>query len=490
MLTDVSNNALVAPSRSPASAASKPGPNKRTLASYSSEGDAALPHKLKMNRTITASTSSSSSPAPSSPFFPSTHLDAYNAPSSPLRSSSLKLPTSPINCLSSLPSLPPSSPSFALSSSATLNELASKAVEALEQPPSAQPSAPIDTPRILHLERNTVFYFGRKAKKAIPQPLSPSSRVSDTFVPVLLPKSAKNASRLHCSARILPAEEEDKVMLEVRVTGMNGMKVDGKLLRKGSIAHWTVKPGRRMTLNFWGGWACCLIVAESEVSLLSDGEGNGSDQESEAHKYRVRSESPISSGAFSPPRRKCASRAHSPALSAFSDDDSPFRSSAASSRLSAGAARARGLVNSLDLDLSGLIASAIVFHPRATVALDEVVRALLRETGSLWKVLSEDEAEVEQRKEMQEGEDEAVEAWRDIIEEVLSEQEMFGMIDNSGLKDAAGRPIPPNFYYIPDADPSPARVAALEPFVKRVRGARAKGGVRYFWAKPSLKKNR
>ncbi|GAA5973299.1 hypothetical protein JCM11641_003060 [Rhodosporidiobolus odoratus] len=106
-----------------------------------------------MNRTLTASTSSSSSSVPSSPFFVSTRLDADNAPSAPLRSSSVELRTSPINRLASLPPLPPSTPSFALSSSATLDELASETAKALEQPPSAQPSAPIDTPRILHLER-------------------------------------------------------------------------------------------------------------------------------------------------------------------------------------------------------------------------------------------------------------------------------------------------------------------------------------------------
>jgi hypothetical protein len=58
------------------------------------------------------------------------------------------------------------------------------------------------------------------------------------------------------------------------------------------------------------------------------------------------------------------------------------------------------------------------------------------------------------------------------------------------LQDASGRPLPPYYFYIPDQDPSPDRVAALEPFVKRVRGARTKKQARYFWAKPSLKRNR
>lgn len=58
------------------------------------------------------------------------------------------------------------------------------------------------------------------------------------------------------------------------------------------------------------------------------------------------------------------------------------------------------------------------------------------------------------------------------------------------FQDASGRPLPPYYFYIPDQDPSSDRVAALEPFVKRVRGARTKKQARYFWAKPSLKRNR
>ncbi|BGP18855.1 hypothetical protein JCM10213_003510 [Rhodosporidiobolus nylandii] len=488
MLSDISNRAFDAPS-SP-SAAKTAGANKRPLlASLSSEGDVLLPSKLRVNRSL-ASASSSSSPAPSSPFFPSTRLDAFIASSSPPRSASLKPPTSPVHRLSSLHSLPPSSPSFAFSSSTATEALSSEAAPVFARKPAANHDAALEAPRVLHLERGTVLYFGRKAKRSIPRPSS--SAPGETYIPVLLPSSAKNASRLHCSARLLPAEDEGKVMVEIRVTGMNGMKVDGKLFRQGSVGHWTVEPGRRMSLKFWGGYDYDLVVAEADIDLADVDNGDLSDAESVSYG-RSRSASPASSsaGTTSSSRRKLLPdsffRPSSPPPELTVD--SPSRPSAPLPP-SAGAVRAEKLVDTLDLDLPGLIASAIVFHPRATVAVDEVIRALLRETGALWRVLSDEESEVERRKETQEGEDEAVEAWRDMVEECLDGQEMFGRIDNTGLKDAAGHPIPPAYYYVPDADSSPERVAALEPFVKRVRGARAKGGVRYFWAKPSLRKNR
>jgi hypothetical protein len=237
----------------------------------------------------------------------------------------------------------------------------------------------------------------------------------------------------------LPAEDEDKVTVEIRVTGMNGMKVDGKLYRQGSVALSTVEPGRRMKLSFWG-WDAQLVVAESEVSLESEDDGL-SDGEDES---RWRASSPPSSGDDepAPSRRAGSSPSSATSLSAANLPSAPRASSPALSDISSVSStpsrreafdRASALVSSLNLDLPGLIASAIVFHPRATVAVDEITRALLRETGSLWRILGEgeDEEEIERT---QEREDEAVKAWREVVEDVLTEEEMFGAIDNSGLK--------------------------------------------------------
>lgn len=90
------------------------------------------------------------------------------------------------------------------------------------------------------------------------------------------------------------------------------------------------------------------------------------------------------------------------------------------------------LASSLSLDLPGLIASAIVFHPRSTVGVEEVVRALLKEVGGMWDILPA--GRPTEGAGAAEKEVEAVEAWWECIEEVLREEKMFGCIENVGLR--------------------------------------------------------
>ncbi|GAA6053727.1 hypothetical protein JCM3770_003186 [Rhodotorula araucariae] len=497
MLSDVTNRPPAAPPADAANGASSAN-NKRPL-SLSSEDDAVQPAKLPYRRDL-AATASSSSPrgaASSSPFFQRTQLDAFNLPTSPLSTSADKhaLPTSPIQRFSSLASLPPSSPSFGLSrstssSTAALDGLvaaASGATAALPAAPTSPRDPGLETPRVWHLERGAILYFGRKARKALPR-----ARDSAQHIPVVLPKAAKNASRIHCSVRIVSRAEQEldgSLEVEVRVTGQNGMKVDGKVKKNGSVVVVEKKAGASLRLKFWG-WDAKVVVAESEVSLDDeDDERSVFTQRRAAPAYLDDEYAPLSR------RSRSVSRASSPAYNYSNDhglspDLAPVPLPALSRPSSSGAStRARALVTSLNLDLAGLVASAIVFHARSTVAVHEVIRALLKETGGMWAVLSDREDVVDARRDTPAGEDDAVAAWRAVVEEVLAREAMFGMIDNAGLKDASGHPIPPHYFYIPDQDPSPERVAALEPFVKRVRGARSKAA-RYFWAKPSLRKNR
>ncbi|GAA5849382.1 hypothetical protein JCM9279_000885 [Rhodotorula babjevae] len=500
MLSDLSNRPAALSAREPSLAN-----NKRAL-EPSSDADAAPPAKLPHKRGITA-TSSSSSPrgaaSSSSPFFQRTRLEAFDVPTSPssaFDADKQLVPTSPVQRFSSLASLPPSSPSFGLaalptSSTTALDDLVAAASGAVASPPSTSPTSRdpgLDTPRLWHLERGTVLYFGRKARKALPR----DRATTLTHVPVILPKSAKNASRIHCSVRIVSRAEQEldgALEVEVRVTGQNGMKVDGKVKKTGSVVVLEKQAGEAVRLKFWG-WDAKVLVAESELGLDDDdgddlaaarrsGPSYLEDDEDEDALRRARSPSRASSPAYNysndhglSPEPEFAPRvAVAPSYPPSSTSSSPA------------AERASALVASLNLDLAGLIASAIVFHARSTVAVDEVIRALLKESGGMWRVLSADEDVVERRKDTPEGEDDAVAAWRTIVEDVLVHESMFGMIDNAGLKDASGHPIPPHWYYIPDQDPSAERVAALEPFVKRVRGARSKAA-RYFWAKPSLRK--
>ncbi|GAA5831126.1 hypothetical protein JCM5353_008770 [Sporobolomyces roseus] len=475
MLSDISNQYK-------ASLASPTAPSKRILSDQTTTKTHSSQKQLYTHqaRFHAASSSSPSRAGASSPFFSNTRLDAFHASSSPAPSG--KLLSSPTKRSNILNSLPPSSPSFELSSSTAL-ELASK--------PSPDEIPAESEPLLLHLERGTVLYFGRKAKKAIPRTQSPGFNPVERTLPILLPKSAKNASRIHCSARIVKdkkAQAVGKVTMEVRVTGQNGMRIDGKLWKAGSLARLTVDAGRELELAFWG-WDAKVVVAETE---------KGKRRKEETTSSRPRVASPASSSLNSMnddeseaerPKPSKRQRQASPTLS--TNSLSSPESDSSSSSLSIVAQRARSLASDASLDLPGLLASTIVFHPRSTVGVDELVRALLKESGQgMWQVLSDDREEVERLKETTRGEEDAVEAWIPVCQEVLRKERMFGMIDNTGLKDAAGRPLPPYFFYKPDLDSSPSRVEALEPFVKRVRGARTSKPVRYFWAKPSLKKNK
>lgn len=404
-------------------------------------------------RAADSATASSSSPGrtvqSSSPFFARTRLDTFDLPTSPGASSAIdKLATSPIR--RTLASLPPSSPSFGLSAATALDELAHASALASR---ATSPCAPIettakrdpglDTPRTLHLERGTVLYFGRKARKAIPRHQHARDDVVDeeTHVPVILPKSAKNASRIHCSARIIDSTADGHLVTEVRVTGQNGMKVDGKVRRNGSIVRVEKRAGETLRLSFWG-WSAKLVIADSEVGLVSDAE-------SEVDLVVVDHHERDDLGESQQRPSKSRRRAPSPAPSFRSDDhglspepefseQAPASSSRASSLAPPGpspaAVRAAALASTLGLDLPGLIASAIVFHARSTVAATEVVHGLLAETRSMWTILTTDEDELEQIRDSAAGEARAIEAWQDLVEDVLAREDMFGMIDNSGLK--------------------------------------------------------
>jgi hypothetical protein len=285
--------------------------------------------------------------------------------------------------------------------------------------------------------------FGRKAKKTTPNR-------SETTLPILLPRSAKNASRLHCTVRILPRQMgviDHRLVVEVRVLGQNGMKVEGKLWKCGSVAVLPVVAGRMLTLSFWG-WNSTVIVAESEVVFKEpkkvkrvvvraitpptdhdDGFNSLFDGSSDVERHLV--ESQLIPAATT---TRETIHASSPALSDVSALSILSSSPAPSHRQlddDVDATEAEELAESLQLDLPGLIASAIVFQPRSTVGVEEVIRALLKEVGGMWGVVDGGRGPAEEERER---EDEAVEAWWDVIESVLRNEVFFGCIENAGLK--------------------------------------------------------
>lgn len=414
----------------------------------------------------------------------------------------------------------------------------------------------------LSLPLDTTLHFGRKAKK----PARLATKRGDKTLPVLLPKSAKNASRVHCTVEVLPLAEADageaprrrrRVVVRVEVMGQNGMKVDGRLLKCGEVAQLERKLGRDVELEFWG-WTALVKVGgtraeRGELPRRGKRSARAAEALEEADDDNVparaptprpmRASTPVSAASFVARR----ARAHTPALPRAStpalppgatkwdrqfakrqqqeDDEaedfvkssaqptlrlaaSSTAYSAASSPLpqgpsspsslsalpsparapshAAAADPALAIVSSLSLDLPGMLASAIVFHHRSTVPVSDLIRDMLQTTLGMWDVLPGGKGAGSAP-----DEERAVAAWWDAVEAVLRGAAFFGCIENAGLKDAAGNPLLPEFFYVPEKDQNADRVEALEPFVKRVRASRtAGGGTRYFWRRPTTKKNK
>lgn len=290
----------------------------------------------------------------------------------------------------------------------------------------------------LRLERGTTLQFGRKAKKM--SKLDPST-IKGTTIAILLPASAKNASRIHSTVKL--SETSKSLKVEIKVLGQNGMNVDGKLWKVGKVGRIKCVAGRKLNLDFWG-WSSTIIVGESEqedlvhqlhsqresspIDSLFDGSSSVAEhqhQQSDGDLFDSINPNPISSPE---PSLSSRSREPSPIYSELSDlSDTPSSPVLGASSLELDATPAGQLARTMDLP--GLIASAIVFHPRSTVGVEEVVKALLREAGNMWDVLDGGK-----RDESVEREDLAVQAWWNVIEFVLKEERFFGCIENVGLK--------------------------------------------------------
>lgn len=63
------------------------------------------------------------------------------------------------------------------------------------------------------------------------------------------------------------------------------------------------------------------------------------------------------------------------------------------------------------------------------------------------------------------------------------------MIENEGLKDAAGKKVEPDWHYNPDLDKDIERRNSLKPFVKSIRSTQRQKK-QYFFKRPSDLKSR
>lgn len=298
----------------------------------------------------------------------------------------------------------------------------------------------------LRLSETEVTQFGRKpsTKSIVSAPHKTSTR--SVIRSIHLPREAKHASRLHASIRLLrPVNKRASWTVQIKVMGQNGMQIQGRRYGRDRIVTmpWAEDKevgGMQLELGFWGWNALVLIPSPVRVhktaapqfaeSLASLDEAEDMDLEDDSDvEVLGRSSSPalsaLSALSSSPSRMDSPHRHSSPAYTA--------RHNAPAAQYNSKAAQ---LVRKLQLDLTGLIASAIVFHPRSTVGVEEVVRAMLREAGGMWDILPHVKNSIDggERNEGGERETEAIEEWWDLVEETLRSEEMFGVIENAGLR--------------------------------------------------------
>jgi hypothetical protein len=131
--------------------------------------------------------------------------------------------------------------------------------------------------------------------------------------------------------------------------------------------------------------------------------------------------------------------------------------------------KVRTAIKTHSIDLIGILASGIVFQPRATLTTTECVTLLLESQPSLF-------------------EHGKSEAWRPSVLQSLRKGP-FGVIENEGLKDASGKKLEPDWHYRPDLDNDKERKASLTPFVKSIRSTQRQKK-QYFFKRPSDLKNR
>lgn len=271
------------------------------------------------------------------------------------------------------------------------------------------PSAPLR----IAIEPGHCLVFGRKPDLSlIPREVTSKSA---TIIPVRLPGTFTHASRTHCSCTLI-APPLGGLNIRIVVRGQNGLTVDGERFSQGSSAGVELErsDGEQIELGFWGGKRVeCYVKLDDHgpqrvrpraaavhhdytTNEPTESVRSGKRKGRPSHQTLTPLEYPLPSPrlAFSaandtprsapselprsynfpgppPPKRQCLSAGpdaspYDPAILFLPPHE-----------------RVRALIPSLGIDLVGLIASSIVFAPRATVSTTDVVRAVLEIQPSL-----------------------------------------------------------------------------------------------------------
>ncbi|KAG0148822.1 hypothetical protein CROQUDRAFT_40763 [Cronartium quercuum f. sp. fusiforme G11] len=398
-------------------------------------------------------------------------------------------------------------------------------------------------PLRLAIQPGYCMVFGRQPDlSAIPPELQPK----DTpMVPIKLPGTFTHASRIHCMCTLI-APPLGGLSMKIVVRGQNGLTVDGERFVQGASAGVELErfDGEQIKLDFHGGKTVeCYVKFDDGLSpprlrtaaVQSDHTSVEGLEHTRNGKRKCRSSNPTpitpglefpatptiavmpspavepaittQNATLHPPKRQCLSVGPEASPSGL-----PIPSLPVNDRLHA-------LIPSLGLDLVGLIASAIVFFPRATVSTSEVIRGVLEAQPSLAEaVLSvltpspprssprptsararsasvaspivvkrealeplganaalAEKCAAGEEESSEERTERVINACRPLILEMLQlnwradGSGMFGCVTNEGLKDASGQALEALWYYQPQRDPDLERRSNLQPCVRHVR---------------------
>ncbi|KAH9815198.1 hypothetical protein DFH28DRAFT_968972 [Melampsora americana] len=367
-------------------------------------------YNLKLNPKSQSFSTFSSSARMIKPFSQS------NIPNSPLLSPTSKLSRKASSDLSKSTSERPTSPDKPLQTNAKEND--DRSTHSLQSTHSEHSTAhSVKKPRLsksssaplrIAIQPGHCLVFGRK-----PDLSDIPSEVNTKLTPVIpikLPGTFTHASRTHCWCTLI-APPLGGLNMRIVVKGQNGLMVDGQRFFQGASAGVEVPSceGEQIELGFWGGKRVeCYVKLEDRPPQRTRPRNGaarlgliGSEKSVTKRKGRSSQPTEITTSLEYP-----ASHPRTPSLinltprSATSElaPSSHIKPPTKRQCLSAGpdvspydpailalpvTDRVNALIPSLGLDLVGLIASAIVFAPRATVSTTEVIRGVLETQPSL-----------------------------------------------------------------------------------------------------------
>ncbi|POW17354.1 hypothetical protein PSTT_00752 [Puccinia striiformis] len=254
------------------------------------------------------------------------------------------------------------------------------------------------------IEPGHCLVFGRKPDLRILS--NEINNKSSTILPITLPKSFTHASRTHCLCTLI-APPLGGLNIRIVVKGQNGLMVDGERFEEGSAGvELERRDGEQIELGFYGGKKVeCYVKIDDHLntrvrsrptttttttSTTRAGKRKAlstttiKTQKLKGNNHQPETQPAIESDQEQQPNKKiCLSPIPSPPYNNNNNEQNNTIPTTEEGRNLTTEERIRRLIESMGLDLLGMIASAVVFSSRATVSTSEVIRSVLETQPSL-----------------------------------------------------------------------------------------------------------